>query len=332
VTVKDASPGTASPGTASPDPDPDPTAAAGSDITIGAPPWELPGTIDLPAAERPVPGVVIVHGSGPQDRDGTIGPNTPYRDLAEALVAAGIAVLRYDKRTLVHRARMADVAATFTVDDEVVDDALAAIGSLRATPAVDPDAVFVLGHSLGGYLGPRIVARSPEVRGLIVFSGNTRSLPEVILDQTEFLASRSGAPSPEAATAIATLRRQVAVVRSADLTPETPASDLPFGVPAAYWLDLRGYDPVATTAGLHRPVLVLQGGRDYQVTAADFEGWRRAAASRQGVTLRWLPELNHLGIAGDTPAGPADYAVAGHVSETLAGAIAGWVLETAGRG
>ena len=295
------------------------------DVTVGVRPWELPGTLSLPGADRPVAGVVIVHGSGPHDRDGTIGPNKPYQDLAEGLVAAGIAVLRYDKRTLVHRAELASLGTDFTVDDEVVDDAVAAVDLLRGTPGVDPNAVFVLGHSLGGYLGPRIVSRSGAVRGLIVLAGNSRGLAEVILDQTETIASVGGAPTPEAATAIELLRKQVELVASPALNAETPVADLPFGVPAAYWLDLRAYDPVATAAAVGGPVLILQGGRDYQVTSADFEGWRAGLGSGADATFHWFPEMSHLFIAGEGPAGPGDYAIPGHVAAVVIETIAAWI-------
>ncbi len=295
------------------------------DVTVGTPPWELPGSLSLPAADHPVPGVVIVHGSGPHDRDGTIGPNKPYLDLAEGLVAAGIAVLRYDKRTLVHRAELASLGTEFTVDDEVIDDAAAAVELLRRTPGVDPDAVFVLGHSLGGYLGPRIVARASGARGLIVLAGNSRGLADVMLEQTEAIASLGAAPTPEVAAAIESLRRQVALATSPALTAETPAADLPFGVPAAYWLDLRAYDPVATAAGLDGPILILQGGRDYQVTAADFEGWRAGLGSGAEATFRWFPEMSHLFIAGEGPAGPGDYAVPGHMAAVVVDTIAAWI-------
>ncbi len=295
------------------------------DVIVGTSPWELPGTLSLPAHDRPVPGVVIVHGSGPHDRDGTIGPNKPYRDLAEGLLAAGIAVLRYDKRTLVHRTELAALGADLTVDDEVVDDAIAAVDLLHRTPGIDPDAVFVLGHSFGGYLGPRIVSRAPATRGLVVLAGNSRGLAEVILDQTETIAAFGGAPTPEAAAAIESLRRQVALVTSPALTAETPAADLPFGVPAAYWLDLRAYDPVATAAAVGGPILVMQGGRDYQVTATDFGGWRAGLGSGADATFRWFSGMSHLFIAGEGPARPGDYAIPGRVAAIVIDAIAAWI-------
>jgi dienelactone hydrolase len=296
------------------------------EVMVGDAPWTLPGTLSIPAADRPVPGVVIVHGSGPNDRDGHLGPNTPYRDLADGLVEAGIAVLRYDKRTFAHRAALTTTPPTLTVDDEVVDDAVAALSLLRTVPAVDPAAVFVLGHSLGGYLAPRIAARAGGgVRGVAILAGNTRGLPDVMLDQLETVAASGGAATPDAAAAVEALRGQVARLASPDLRPDTPAEELPFGVPASYWLDLRAYDPVATAASLGIPILVVAGGRDYQVTRADFDGWQWGLAGAADVTFDWRPRLSHLLIDGEGPASPADYAVAGHVAPEVIDVLAGWI-------
>jgi len=301
------------------------------EVVVGDAPWLLPGTLSIPAADRPLPAAVIVHGSGPQDRDGTIGPNRPYLDLAEGLLAAGIAVLRYDKRTLARRAELAPLASTLTVDDEAVDDAVAAVRLLRSVPAVAPDAVFVLGHSMGGFLGPRIVARAGgAVRGLAILSGNSRGLAEVLLAQTEAIAAAGAAPTAEAAAALAALRGQVARVVSGRLGADTPATELPLGVPASYWLDLRSYNPVATAAALGCPILVLAGGRDYQVTGADFDGWRRGLAGTSATAFAWFPTLSHLLIAGDGPASPADYAVPGHVAPEAVAAIASWIGSSSG--
>jgi uncharacterized protein len=77
------------------------------EILIGKGIWSLPGTLSLPKGDGPFPAVILVHGSGPLDRDETIGPNKPFRDLAHGLASRGIAVLRYEKRTKEHQIMMA---------------------------------------------------------------------------------------------------------------------------------------------------------------------------------------------------------------------------------
>lgn len=293
---------------------------------VGQAPWVMPGRLTMPVGEGPFPAVVLVAGSGPQDRDETIGPNKPLRDLAWGLASQGIAVLRYDKRTLAHGADLAASLSTLTVDEETVDDAVIAVAQLRATPGVDPDRVFLAGHSLGGYLAPRIAARAPGLRGLVYLEASSRPLPELILDQVRYLAALDGTPSPEAASQVEAVRRQVELAMSPSLSPATPVAELPLGVPAAYWLDLQRYDPLAAAAGLDAPMLFVQGGRDYQVTAKDLAGWRAALGDRRDVVFREYPTLDHLMFAGEGPSRPRDYEQAGHVAPEVIEDVGAWIL------
>lgn len=303
----------------------DPASFSESEVTVGSAPWALPGTLTMPRGDGPFPAVVLVAGSGPADRDETIGPNKPLRDLAWGLASAGIAVLRYDKRTLVYGARMAALA-DITVREETTDDAVAAVALLRATPGVDPDRVFLVGHSLGAYLAPRIAARVPhELRGLVLLEAPSTPLPRLILMQAEYLLSLQPSPGPSAEDALATLRAQVATAESPDLSPSTPTSELPLGTPASYWLDLRTYDPLATAAGETIPMLLVQGGRDYQVPPSELGPWRAALAGRTDVTFRTYPDLDHLLFAGSGPSTPAEYTVPDHVSATVVADLAGWI-------
>ncbi len=305
----------------------DPAAFAETDVTVGAAPWALPGTLSMPVGEGSFPAVVLLAGSGPNDRDETIGPNAPLRDIAGGLASSGIAVIRYDKRTKVYGAQMAADPANMTVQEETVDDALAAVALLRRTPGVDPDRVFVVGHSLGGFLAPRVAQQAKGlVAGIGMLEANTSPLQAVILDQFEYLASEEGGASPQAVAALPAIREQVALVDGGTLSASSPASALPLGVPAAYWLDLRGYDPAATAAGLAMPMFISQGGRDYQVPPSELAGWRSALAGRDDVTIREYPALNHLLIAGTGPSRPAEYAVPGHVDAALVADLAAWVM------
>jgi dienelactone hydrolase len=271
--------------------------------------------------------VVLVHGSGPGDRDQSLGPNKPFRDLARGLASRGVAVLRYEKRTRQHGAKIASAGAAsqFTVKEETVDDAVAAVRLLRATPGIDPKRIFVLGHSLGGMLAPRIAtAAASQVAGLIIMAGAVRSLEQSILDQTRYLAKADGTISPDEQKQITALEQLVASVKTLKPT-DPPLAAAGAGAPASYWIDLRGYDPPAAAAAVKLPMLILQGGRDYQVTPDDFAKWKAALGTRSDVALKLYPALNHLFIAGSGASLPAEYMVAGHVDESVVRDIAEWV-------
>lgn len=293
------------------------------DVTVDAGGWPLPGTLTLPAGSGPFPGIVVVHGSGPLDRDGTIGPNKPYRDLAVGLASRGIAVLRYDKRTLVHGQKMLS-ETDGTVDDEVIDDARAAAALLRTLPEIDDDRVFVLGHSLGGMLAPRIAQSVPDLAGLIVMAGATRSIEQALVEQTRYLLMADGLLTDDEKAQLMEVEQLAGQIRALD-DDDRGSTELIAGAPAAYWLDLRGYDPTVLAAKSSLPMLILQGERDYQVTMRDFDRWRRAVDSRANVTLRSYPKLNHLFMAGEGQSLPSEYTVPGNIDAQVIDDIARWI-------
>ncbi len=295
------------------------------EVTVGAGEWALPGTLTVPQGDGPFPAVVLVHGSGPNDRDETIGPNKPFRDLAWGLATRGIAVLRYEKRTLEHQVKIAEDFSGLTINEETVDDALAAASLLRDTKEIDPGGIYVLGHSLGGMVIPRIAALGPDIKGFIILAGAARPLEDLLLEQTSYIVSLDGTVSEDEKAQLEQLEALVAKVKDPGLSESTPAAELPPGFPAAYWLDLRGYDPPLEARSIDRPVLILQGERDYQVTMADYERWEEALAFRDNVSLITYPDLNHLFMEGEGKSTPSEYETAGHVSEAVIDDIAGFV-------
>jgi dienelactone hydrolase len=300
-----------------------PSSYAETEVTVGSGEWTLPGTLTLPAGAGPFPAVFLVHGSGPNDRDETLGPNKPFKDLALGLASRGIAVLRYDKRTKVYGAKMAGLAG-MTVKEEAVDDAVAAATMLRSQPRIDPARVFVLGHSLGGMLVPRIAAADSKLAGAIVMAGAARPLERAILEQTTYLANADGTVTPDEQKAIDEAQTLVDAV--AALTPANATGAKPLmNVPVSYWLDLKGYDPPAAAKGVTVPMLVLQGERDYQVTPAEFARWKDALGTRRDVAFHSYPALNHLFIAGAGRSLPAEYDQSSHVAEDVVNDIAAWI-------
>ena len=297
------------------------------EVQVGEGEWALPGTLSMPVGNGPFPAIVLVHGSGPNDRDEAIGPNKPFRDLAWGLASSGIAVLRYDKRTKVYGEKMAKMVDSITVQTETIDDALAAVALLRGTPQIDPHKLCVLGHSLGGYVLPRIGKADPEITGLIVLAGLVRPLEDTILEQYTYIFSLSGTLSAAQQQQLAELAKQVALVKSPSLSLATPAAELPLGIAPAYWLDLRGYQPALMAKELSQPMLILQAEGDYQVTMEDFRGWKDALSSRSDVQLKSYPGLSHLfmPVEGGGKATPSTYMVPSHVIEEVVRDIAQWV-------
>ncbi len=295
--------------------------------SFGAAGWELPATLAIPKGEGPFPAVILVHGSGPNDRDETVGPNKPFRDLAWGMASRGIAVLRYDKRTKVHAQKLlaeANKLKPITVREETMDDAGYALEWLRQRREVDARRIVLLGHSLGGMLAPRIAKDHLGFAGLVLLAGSTRPLEKVMIEQIEYIAKSDGTVTEQEHQQIAQTRKlaeRVAALTAKDATSTEPI----LGAPPAYWLDLGSYDAPAAAARLPLPMLILQGVRDYQVTVKDLAGWRSALETRKDATFKTYPKLNHLFIAGEGPSTPAEYEVPGFVDEEVIRDIAQWI-------
>lgn len=281
------------------------------DVRVGSAPFVLGGTLTLPRGSGPFPAVLLVHGSGPNDRDASVGATKIFRDLAYGLASSGIAVLRYDKRTYAYRDRLSN---HITLDEEAVDDAVAAVKLLGSRSEIDPTRMFVIGHSLGGLLAPEIALRAGGVAGIALLSPPGRAPWEIVREQMRYL----GAP------------------RDVLVQTETAVIELNLGVehgflagmPYAYWRDWASRDGVAMVKRFARPTLVMHGTRDYQVSSDDFATWRDGLAGEPYVELVTLAGVNHLFIAGHGTPSPLEYRVESHVDARVVAKLTAFVSST----
>lgn len=298
------------------------------EVVLGDRPLVVGGTLSLPraatAAGGRVPGVVLLSGGGPFDRDMTMGNNRIGKDLAWGLASRGIAVLRYDRAAHTHPSLIARNAGWAPTDDYLPFGA-AAVDVLRAQPAIDTSRIIVVGHSMGGSFAPRVAVARPEVSGLVLLAAEAQPMNRAAVRVMNYLAGLDPA-SPSLREAAATMAALAANVDSPQLSRRTDPRTLPFGYSGAYWLDLRAYDAVGTARELGRPMLILQGGRDYQVTVDDdLALWRAALGGRADVSIRVYPDDDHLFFAGSGPSTPADYEPPQHVDGSVVADIAEWI-------
>lgn len=286
--------------------------------------WKLGGTLTIPDEEGPFPLVILVHGSGPQDRDETIGPNKPFRDISLGLASRGIAVFRFDKRTKVYPEKISKNLEKFTVKEEVIEDVIEAVKFLKEKKDLKISKIFILGHSLGATLSPRIALECKDISGLIMLAGVPDGLYiNKIMEQTEYIFSLDGEISREEGEKLKEIKTHLEKIKNLNIKE----GETVLGGSKAYWEDLSKYNPVETLKKLKIPGLILQGERDYQVTLKDFEIWKEGLKDKKNIYLKTYPKLNHLFIEGEGKSTPEEYEKRGNVSIEVIEDISRWIKE-----
>ncbi len=270
------------------------------EVTIGNEPWKLPGILTLPKEGKQVPAVVLVHGSGPNDKDETVGALTPFKDIAWELAKEGIASIRYDKRTKVYPNEILEMEeGKFTVEEETVTDAIEAGKNLKEHSFVDENKMFVIGHSLGAMVAPNIteLAKDENVffAGMVLLSGSPKTLTEIQIYQNQFaLKQMEGQVSEEELEIAKNLITEEIQKYEKIKKAEKPDNQLVFGLNSNYILDLEKRNPVNAIKGLQLPTLIIQGGKDFQIPVTlGIEAWQEALEKENYIEYHLYPELNH---------------------------------------
>ena len=296
-------------------------------------PFPLKGLLTLPDdLSAPVPAVVLVHGSGSSNMDEKVGKLTPFRDLAQGLAARGIAAIRYNKRSFTHGLKMVlDKKHPITVREETVEDALLAAQQLRADRRIDSGRVFLMGHSMGGMLAPRIECEGGDFRGLILLAGSPRRLEEIMLDQmAEIMSASSGLTKKLMAKQHAQFSRLFEGLY--DLTDEEARQKKVGGGTTLYYFKEMGQPTVAQwLEKTNKPMLIMQGEKDFQVKAhVDFALYKDLLRQRENVTFRLYPGLNHCFVPArfDSIAdAKKEFTPERHIGPQVLDDLANWILK-----
>ncbi|MBN2746732.1 MAG: alpha/beta fold hydrolase [Bacteroidales bacterium] len=284
----------------------------------------LPATFCKPKNSDEFPVVVFVHGSGPNDRDETIGPNRIFADLAHALAQKGIGSIRYDKRTY-HKIVNGDDVPVDGLQDVVVEDAVAAI-ELAAKLVGPNNKVFLIGHSLGATMAPIIAKQSKLLSGIIMMAPSAFPLEDEVYRQTKYLMKRDGLSCKDRKE-LRLLKKKVKNVKNLEaFLQQKKMPDLPLTNDTSLWRDLSRINPQTDILNLQIPVYILQGERDYQVTMDSFEQWKKLADGKKNMEFKSYPELNHIFHQGSGLSYPEEYQVSGNLPDYLTSDISLWIL------
>ena len=295
--------------------------------------YPLKGILTLPDdISTPVPAVVLVHGSGSSNMDEKVGRLTPFKDIAEGLAKYGVASVRYDKRSFTHGLKMVrDKSLTITAREETIEDAILATQLLKTDSRIDTDKIFIIGHSMGGMLAPRIDAEGGDYRGLIIMAGTPRRMEEALKDQLVETLERMNPLMRKLASG--SVNKMLKRFDGMYDVPDEEAKKIKIGNGATlYYFKDMGQPTVAEyLADNHKPMLIMQGDKDFQVKAdIDFAMYKEILKGRGNVTFRLYENLNHAfvnSVYGLISKAKQEYNVEQHIGENVIADIADWIKD-----
>ena len=291
-------------------------------------PYPLEGILTIPdTGKDKYPAVIFVHGSGPSDKDETVFKLTPFRDLAKGLVKHDIASIRYDKRTYRYSRELRK--KDLTINEETIDDALLASELLRSDSRIDSDNIFIIGHSMGAMLAPRIDNEGGNYKGLIMMAGSPHRLEDIMIRQIK----EAGNTKNILLKAIVKLEEKVYLrkfINLYDLSDEQ-ARNMRFAgnISLYYFKDMGRKTASDYLKENDKPVLIMQGARDFQVSLEeDFNEFKRQLKDRNNIEYRLYDNLNHVFVEAlydDVLKANKEYDVERHIGEDVIGDIADFI-------
>lgn len=267
----------------------------------------LPGILTLPKEHPNYPLVIFLHGSGPNDKNSTVGIHKPFETLAHELAKEGIASYRFDKKAFVNPQYYLGLSS-YTVREEIHEDAQKIIHylqSLKENNSFNFTEIILLGHSLSaGYL-PQIIKENEEYisKGIMV-AGTSRNLVELMEEQLIYLRKI------EENAMMDDLLSQTQTLKTHLEKDDLAATDLQMNVPYSYWKENYHYHASQYIQSINTPLLLIQGGKDYQVNEKDYIIWQKMIIKQKfkHTKLVLLAQMNHImNISTNEHSSPAEY-------------------------
>ena len=312
----------------------------------------LAGTLTLPAGNGPFPAVLLISGSGPQNRDEEVFGHKPFLVLSDHLTRAGISVLRVDDRGVGESTGDSDNATS----EDFADDALAGVDFLLSRPRIDPERIGLIGHSEGGIVAPMVVSRSKDVSFLVMLAGPGVAGDEILVRQMELISRAAGMEEETLALVLSAQRELLDLVKAdaaqdevkarvrslvqAQTGRDSTAAELEEAAAAQARMVMSpwfrffiGYDPRHLLERTEVPLLALCGELDLQVDPGQNLPAIREALRRGGnpdYTVLELPGLNHLFQEAETGNLAEYYSIEETFSPAALETISNWINERFG--
>ncbi|MCR8660135.1 alpha/beta hydrolase family protein [Paenibacillus endoradicis] len=303
------------------------------DVVIGEGTFAVPGTLTIPEGEGPFPSVVLVHGSGPHDRDSTIGAVKIFKDISVGLAAQNIATLRYEKVTKEHNVKVASLPQ-FTLKNESVDDSVLAVKLLKNRTDIDSANIYIVGHSQGGYVVPKIFEndKNNDIAGAILLSAPSGNMTDVLKEQQAEALDRLKTLGYSSEIIASQEQAAAFISQTVDLIndPQYSLEKLPesFPIPPAYWwYEQRDYLPSQVAKLQNERMLIIQGENDWQVSMNQFNGWKEDLKDRTNVSYISYPNINHVLTEYEELSIGTEYYQPSNVSGNLIADMAKWIKQ-----
>lgn len=283
----------------------------------------LRGILTLPATTAKAPLVIIIPAAGPTDMDGVFA-SKPYKDISVGLASNGIAVFRYNKRSLNYGFNIMQYklnGTQYTPELDVLFDLYAAIDLLKQTPHVDSNKIYLLGHGEGAYLAPYVASKKSIIKGIVMMGANANHPLEMMNDQNAYLIKIL----PHKKHDFDEIKERSKIVLKHKVKENTSYTILPYDLQASYWLWINEYKQVKVVKKLSIPVFIMQGGRDYQVDKKNFFVWQKKLRKKKNASFKLYPKMNHIMHEGEGESTYSEYSIMRHIPFEVINDLKNWL-------